>query len=58
MNNKAQYYKLDEIGFVGGQEKKSRKKIKEDIARTTEIIKRQKSKKLSSNRKTPLIKAK
>ena len=61
MVNKKQYYKLDDIGFVGTQEKRSATQIKDDAVRTAEIIKSLKLKKpasLSARSKVRLAKAK
>lgn len=38
--NKRRYYKLDEVGFVGSQEKRSVRKIKFDAVRTSQVIQR------------------
>lgn len=43
MGSKKQYYTLDEIGYVGTQERRSAAQVKKDAARTTEIIKALKS---------------
>ena len=48
MADKKKYYKLDEIGFLGTQEKKSALQKKRDLAKTGEIIKFLKSRKSSS----------
>ena len=61
MVNKKQYYKLDDIGFVGAQEKRSAAQVKNDAVRTAEIIKSLKLKKsapLSPKSKARLAKAK
>lgn len=39
MTDKRRYYKLDDIGFVGTQDKRSAAQIKADALRTTNIIK-------------------
>ena len=39
MANKKQYYKLDDVGFVGTQEKRTKAEIKKDIDMTIEYIK-------------------
>jgi hypothetical protein len=39
MTDKRRYYKLDDIGFVGTQEKRSAAQIKADALRTANIIK-------------------
>lgn len=41
--DKKQYYKLDEIGVVGTQEKKSAAQRRRDHSRTAEIIKQEKA---------------
>lgn len=38
--SKRRYYKLDEVGFVGSQEKRSARKIKLDAVRTSRVIQR------------------
>lgn len=39
MSTKKQYYQLDEIGFVGTQDKKNKTQVKKDIAKTIQYIK-------------------
>lgn len=39
MTDKRRYYKLDDIGFVGTQDKRSAAQIKADALRTANIIK-------------------
>ncbi len=39
MADKKQYYKLDEIGFIGTQEKRTKAQVKKDIEMTVEYIK-------------------
>jgi hypothetical protein len=48
MANKKQYYKLDDIGFVGTQEKRSPAQVKVDALRTANIIKAMKKSKKDS----------
>jgi hypothetical protein len=48
MADKKKYYKLDDIGFLGTQKKKSALQKKRDIAKTGEIIKFLKSRKIAS----------
>ena len=43
MGSKKHYYKLDDIGFVGTQEKRSTAQVKKDAKRTSEIIKASKA---------------
>ena len=43
MAGKKQYYGLDEIGFVGTQDKRSKAQVKKDIAMTVQYIKAKKS---------------
>ena len=43
MAGKKQYYGLDEIGFLGVQDKRSRAQEKRDIAITVQYIKAKKS---------------
>jgi len=43
MAGKKQYYGLDEIGFVGTQDKGSLTQVKKDIERTIQYIKAKKS---------------
>lgn len=43
MAGKKQYYGLDEIGFVGTQEKRSKAQVNKDIALTVRYIKAKKS---------------
>ena len=54
MSDKKQYYKLDDIGFVGTQEKVSNYVLKEQEKKTGEIIRRwkegQSAKKASSKK--------
>lgn len=45
MADKKQYYGLDEIGFVGTQEKRTNAQIKRDIEMTIRYIKAKKAKK-------------
>ena len=49
MADKKEYYKLDDIGFLGTQEKKSALQKKREIAKTGEIIKFLKSRKIASS---------
>jgi hypothetical protein len=51
MANKKQYYGLDEIGFVGTQEKRINTKVKKDIERTIQYLKGKKSGKIASTQK-------
>lgn len=43
MADRKQYYGLDEIGFVGTQDKRTRTQVKSDIDRTIQYIKAKKS---------------
>lgn len=43
MGGKKQYYGLDEIGFVGTQNKRTPAQVKSDIDRTIQYIKAKKS---------------
>jgi hypothetical protein len=43
MKNKKRYYPLDEIGFVGTQNKKDRKIFEKDIRDTVQYIKSKKT---------------
>lgn len=43
MADRKQYYGLDEIGFVGTQDKRTRTQVKSDIDRTIQYIKSKKS---------------
>jgi len=52
MGSKKQYYRLDEIGYVGTQEKRSAAQVKKDAARTSEIIKALKSGKANDSSKS------
>ena len=47
MAGKKQYYKLDEIGFVGTQDKGTPSQIKKDIEEMVKYVKAQKNKKKS-----------
>jgi hypothetical protein len=49
MADKKTYYKLDDIGFLGTQKKKSALQKKTDLAKTGEFIKLLKSRKNSSS---------
>jgi hypothetical protein len=51
MANKKQYYGLDEIGFVGTQEKRTNAQVKKDIERTIQYIKGKKASKVISTKK-------
>ena len=56
MADKKKYYKLDAIGVIGTQEKKSEAQRKRDYNRTAEIIKQEKAGKsvsLSNGKKHP-----
>ncbi len=44
MEAKKQYYGLDEIGFVGTQDRGSKTQVEKEIQMTVEYIKAQKSK--------------
>jgi len=48
MANKKQYYGLDEIGFVGTQDKRINAQLKKDIEMTIQYIKARKSGKIIS----------
>ncbi len=43
MRGKKQYYGLDEVGFVGTQDKRTPAKVKSDIERTIQYIIEKKS---------------
>ncbi|RFM27266.1 hypothetical protein [Deminuibacter soli] len=43
MTGKKQYYQLDNIGFIGTQQKKSEADIKKDIELTVQFIKKRKA---------------
>lgn len=43
MEDKKKYYKLDEIGFIGTQERKSSLKKKREYQRTATIIRNEKA---------------
>ncbi len=43
MAGKKQYYGLDEIGFIGSQNKRTPAQVKSDIDRTIQYIKAKKS---------------
>lgn len=57
MSDKKTYYKLDDIGFVGIQEKRSVTHRKADAKITTEIIRTKKSAKVFSISRTVRTKA-
>ncbi len=46
MPSKKQYYELDEIGFVGTQDKRPSAQIKLDIKKTIQFVKDRKSSKV------------
>lgn len=46
MAGKKKYYGLDEIGFLGTQEKKTAASVKKDIEKTVQYIKAQKAAKV------------
>ena len=48
MADKKQYYGLDEIGFVGTQDKRTKAQVKKDIEMTIQYIKARKSGKIIS----------
>ncbi len=48
MTNKKQYYGLDEIGFVGTQDKRTMAQVKKDIEMTIQYIKASKPGKIIS----------
>ena len=48
MANKKQYYGLDEIGFVGTQDRRTKTQVKKDIEKTVQYIKAKKSGKIIS----------
>lgn len=48
MTDKKQYYRLDEIGFVGTQDQQTNAQIKKDIEETIRYIKARKSGKTTS----------
>jgi hypothetical protein len=41
---KKKYYKLDDVGFVGTQDKRPKSEIKKDIEKTVQYIKSKKAK--------------
>ena len=43
MRSKEKYYGLDEIGFIGTQEKRSKSQIKKDLEETALFMKNRKS---------------
>ena len=49
--NKKQYYELDDVGFVGTQDKRSDAQIKKDIELTVQYIKSKKTRKVLPLRK-------
>ena len=51
MTGKKQYYKLDDIGFVGTQDKGTPAQFKKDIERTIQYIKDLKAGKLPAKTK-------
>ncbi|HTF28768.1 MAG TPA: hypothetical protein VK625_07985 [Flavitalea sp.] len=54
MAGKKQYYELDEIGFVGTQDKRSYAQVKKDIEKTIQYIKTKKTgKNIPLSRKRP-----
>ena len=52
MADKKQYYKLDEIGLIGIQDRRTDVQIKKDMERTVQYIKAKKAK-AKSNSPTP-----
>lgn len=46
MEDKKQYYGLDEIGFIGTQGKRTNLQVKKDIEKTVQFIKARKSGKI------------
>lgn len=46
MDDKKQYYGLDEIGFVGTQGKRTNSQVKKNIEKTVQFIKARKSGKI------------
>jgi hypothetical protein len=61
MTGKKQYYKLDDIGFVGTQDKRSDADIRKDIEMTIQFVKERKTEqfqKASSKASNKLAKTK
>jgi hypothetical protein len=61
MADKKQYYGLDEIGFIGTQEKRTASRVKKDIEKTVQFIKARKAGKvipLNKRGTSTLLKAK
>ncbi len=52
MGSKKQYYELDEIGFVGTQDKRTNAQVKMDIKKTIQFLKDKKSDKAIAIHKT------
>ena len=46
MEDKKQYYRLDKIGFVGTQGKRTNSQVNKDIEKTVQFIKARKSGKI------------
>jgi hypothetical protein len=56
MKAKKQYYKLDDVGFIGAQASRSKEQIKNDASKTARSIKAHKGAKGSSRRSiTPAV---
>ena len=53
MAGKKRYYELDEIGFVGTQDKRTPAQVKKDIERTIEYVKARKTGKIPLSGKGP-----
>lgn len=54
--NKKRYYELDDIGFVGGQDKRSGFQIRSDMDATAQFIKKRKPRTKSLPKKNKVSK--
>lgn len=57
MASKKQYYKLDDIGFVGTQEKKSAAEVEREDRMTVQFFKKRKAEREVANSAKTTIKA-
>jgi hypothetical protein len=55
MSGRKRYYKLDEVGFVGSQEKRTTSEVQKDSLKAAKAIKKLKSLDAKSNRSKKVV---
>ena len=55
MSGRKRYYKLDEVGFVGSQEKRTTSEVQKDSLKAAKAIKKLKSLDTKSNRSKKVV---